>query len=307
MHFSVGKAVTVALMGFGNVLLITNAAPAGIVRARDPNVPDNSVPHYSDDIAALVVARSPKSGKGDSVPQSGWSDSSPESSDSETSTADSPNTAGFGMDGSNFGTTPADGPNPAGFGIPPPRDGSNTGSGSGSGNPPVAEGTVDLIGRGYDIHRTTAIDRSTNIEIRGDGGRPVVDMSVNAKGDSYTIKGAWNKYDETPNKPRLFEMVYSIWVNDMKREPGDLDTVRLLSVSEVTTRPVMDKAKEKKGGSTDITVTRSSEDDVDKEIFDELAETAWGKHVKKVLNLGGTGKEIESFRVQGSNLAVKVA
>lgn len=132
-------------------------------------------------------------------------------------------------------------------------------------------------------------------------------MSVNAKQDSYTIREAWNKYDTTPNKPRLSEMVYSIWVNDMERKPGDLDMVRLLSVTEETTRPVLAKAKEKKGGINDITVTRNSEDPVDKEIFDELAKTAWGKHVQKVLDLGDSGKKIESFRVQLFNLAVKVA
>lgn len=166
---------------------------------------------------------------------------------------------------------------------------------------------MDLRGRGYNIDRVSSTD-GANFEIRPRGAdRTMVDMSVNTKQNSYTIKEAWNERDTTTNKARLAEMVHSIWVNDMGKRPGDLTTVRLLSVTEETTKPVLVKAKEKKGGSTDFTVTRNSEDPVDKEIFEELTKTTWGKHVQKVLDLGESGKAIESYRVQNTNLAVNLA
>ena len=161
--------------------------------------------------------------------------------------------------------------------------------------------------RGYNVEQNDVADGSgAHFKIRRQDGEVVVDMSVNSNQGTYTIMGAMNKYDTTNNKPRLAEMVHSIWVNDMRKNPGDLNTVMLLSVAEESTRPVMDNARNKKG-SDDVTVTRNSEDPVDKEIFDEFAKTAWGKHVQKVLDLGGSGKQIESFRVQGPpNLVVKV-
>lgn len=168
---------------------------------------------------------------------------------------------------------------------------------------------MDLRERGYRVERQTDGDIST-FKIHGAAGdreRMLVDMSVDAKGNSYTIREAWNKDDTTPNKPRLAEMVHSVWVNDMGKRPGDLDTVRIQSITEETTKPVLIDAKAKKGDSNDYTVTRNSEDPVDREIFESISGAAWGKHVQKTLDLGGSGKQIESYRVQQFNLAVKVA
>lgn len=88
------------------------------------------------------------------------------------------------------------------------------------------------------------------------------------------------------NRPRLFEVVMSLFVHRSGKNPNDMESVHAENVSEEGTMAVLERSSQKKaaaGQDTEsYTVNRSSAG-TDKEIFDDfMANSAFGKSADKM-------------------------
>jgi len=128
-------------------------------------------------------------------------------------------------------------------------------------------------------------------------------MRVKPRDGSITVSNAYNADDATPADKKLFlnDFEMHLWARD-GRQPNGLNTVKIETVvnTETVNAISSSRARLNLDAGADFTVSPTSANPVEVEVFNSLLNTPFGKNVDRLNHEYSTGKTVQSIKVVGS-------
>ncbi|KAI0119386.1 hypothetical protein F4814DRAFT_447202 [Daldinia grandis] len=163
-----------------------------------------------------------------------------------------------------------------------------------------AKAVPDITQQGYKVDDGTGFPNKKTYKVTTEHYSGTLDLiRVETKNKLAAVLDANNSDDKTPNRAKLRDIVMYVYSKKGNLKPEEIQKVRFEVVVEKATNAAIKGAYEKLGKTTGDFTVKSSDSGKEKEVFDSLSGTPFGKIASSYHGDYSAG-QIKEIEIEGS-------